>query len=283
MGISARPESLPGLRQSGFWLKLSNMIVRSALLSRRVVLTAIAASVLCEGYAKAAAKPTTNVLVIPSIHKRLAGNPRYSYANLYALVAAFQPDRVGVEIRQQDLSRPDAYLHHNYPEEMVALAQTYKNRVFGFDWLGTELEGRAIPADWWTKQSPIKQLERSCGSPQPDTSPRLSALNARLDSLSQQQEKIVATANAASLSDGSYDRVTAEYYKIAAELTHGTRCERLTDWYAERDHEIAANIVKDVRQNPGRRIAVVTGCDHHGPVIAALSGLGPEVVLVPVT
>jgi hypothetical protein len=271
------------LRQSGFWLKLSNMIVRSALLSRRVVLTAIAAGVMCEGYAKSATRPTTNVLVVPSIHKRLAGNPRYSYANLYALVAAFQPDRVGVEVRQQDLSRPDAYLHHNYPEEMVALAQTYKNRVFGFDWLGTELEGRAIPADWWTKQSPIKQLERSCGSPQPDTSPRLSALNARLDSLSQQQEKIVATANAASLSDGSYDRVTAEYYKTAAELTHGTRCERLTDWYAERDHEIAANIVKDVRQNPGRRIAVVTGCDHHGPVIAALSGLGPDIVLVPVT
>ena len=252
------------------------------LLSRRVVLTAIAASVVFEGYGISAARSATSVLVIPSIHKRLAGNSRYSYADLYSLVAAFQPNLVGVEIRQEDLARPDAYLHHNYPEEMVQLAQAYKDRVFGFDWLGTEVEGRAIPADWWTKQSPIKQLERSCGSPQSGMSPRLLELNARLDLISQQQEQIVETATAASLSDGRYDQVTAEYYKIAAELTRGTRCERLTDWYAERDHEISANIVKEVLQNPGRRIAVVTGCDHHGPVIAALSGLGSKVVLVPV-
>ncbi len=204
-------------------------------LSRRVVLTAIATSVVFEGSAISAARPATSVLVIPSIHKRLAGNSRYSYVDLYSLVAAFQPDLVGVEIRQEDLARPDAYLHHNYPEEMVVLAQAYKDRVFGFDWLGREVEGRAVPADWWTKQSPIKQLERSCGSPQPGMSPRLLELNAQLDAISRQQEQIIGTATAASLSDGGYDRVTADYYKIAAELTRGTRCERLTEWYAERD------------------------------------------------
>ena len=252
------------------------------ILSRRVVLAAIATGVLFDAPAKSEARPATSVLVIPSIHKRLAGNSRYSYADLYSLVTVFQPDLVGVEIRQEDLARPDAYLHHNYPEEMVALAQAYKDRVFGFDWLGREVEGRPVPADWWTKQSPIKQLERSCGSPQPGMSPKIMELNARLDAISHQQEQIVGTATAASLSDGLYDRVTAEYYKIAAELTRGTRCERLTEWYAERDHEISINIVKEVLQNPGCRIAVVTGCDHHGPVIAALSGLGSEVVLVPV-
>ena len=252
------------------------------LLSRRVVLTALATQFLFEGSGISAAGPATSVLVIPSIHKRLAGNSRYSYADLYSLVAVFQPDLVGVEIRQEDLARPDAYLQHNYPEEMVALAQAYKGRVFGFDWLGTEVEGRAVPADWWTKQSPIKQLERSCGSTQPGMSPERLELNARLDAISQKQEQIVGTATAASLSDGRYDRATAEYYRIAAELTRGTRCERLTDWYAERNHEISANIVKEVLQNPGRRIAIVTGCDHHGPVIAALSGLDTKVVLVPV-
>ena len=252
------------------------------LLSRRVVLTTIAATILFEGSGLSAAEPATRVLVIPSLHKRLAGNPRYSYADLYALVAAFHPDLVGVEIRQEDLARPGAYLHHNYPEEMVTLADAYKGRVFGFDWLGTEVEGRAVPADWWTKQSPIKQLERSCGSQQIGMSPEQLELNARLDSISRQQERIAGTATAASLSDGRYDRVTAAYYKIAAELTRGTRCERVTDWYAERDRRITANIVKEVLRNPGRRIAVVTGCDHHGPVIAALSGLGSKVVLVPV-
>ena len=90
------------------------------LLSRRVVLTAIAASVVFEGYRISAAGSATSVLVIPSIHKRLAGNSRYSYADLYSLVAAFQPNLVEVEIRQEDLASPGAYLHHNYPEEMVA-------------------------------------------------------------------------------------------------------------------------------------------------------------------
>jgi hypothetical protein len=253
----------------------------SFLLSRRVALIAVA-SVLFEGSARSAATPASDVLVIPSIHKRLAGNPHYSYADLYALVAAFHPDLVGVEIRQEDLARPDDYLHHNYPEEMVTLAQAYKNRVFGFDWLGTEVEGRAVPADWWTKQSPIKQLERSCASPPPDSSPKRLALNARLDALSQQQDHIAGTATAASLADGRYDRVTADYYKVAAELTRGTPCEKVTDWYAERDRKISANIIKKILQNPGRRIAIVTGCDHHGPVIAAISGLGASAMLVPI-
>ena len=269
---------------SGHGCPLTDDLMRrpQLLLSRRVVLTAIATSVLFEGSSISAGRSATRVLVVPSLHKRLAANSRYSYADLYSVVAAFQPDLVGVEIRQEDLARADPYLNHNYPEEMVTLAQAYKHRVFGFDWLGWEVEGRSIPSDWWTKQSPIKQLERSCGSPQPTTSPRLLELNARLDEISQQQEQIVGSATAASLSDGRYDRVTAEYYKIAAELTRGTRCERLTDWYAERDHEISANIVKEVLKNPGRRIAVVTGCGHHGPVIAALTSLGSAVELVAV-
>jgi hypothetical protein len=134
-------------------------------------------------------------------------------------VASFRPDLVGVEIRQEDLPRPDTYLHHNYPEEMVALARAYKGRVFGFDWLGAELQGREIPDDWWTKRSRIKQLERTCNSAPPPTAPKLAQLNARIDALSRQQEEIIATANAASLADGRYDRVTALYYQLGAELT----------------------------------------------------------------
>jgi hypothetical protein len=222
------------------------------------------------------------VVVIPSLHKRLAGNPHYNYADLYGLVASFRPDFVGVEIRQEDLGRSDSYLHHNYPEEMVALARAYKGRVFGFDWLGEELKGRQIPDDWWTKQSRIKQLERACNSAPPPTSPRLAQLGAQLDALYRQQDEIVGTATAASLADGRYDKVTASYYQIGAELTRGTPCEAVSTWFTARDHEISANIVKDVLDHPGRRIAIVTGVDHHGPVISALSSEVRSVVIVPV-
>jgi hypothetical protein len=252
-----------------------------ARLCRRGVVSAIASCVLADRAGAAAGAPTP-VMVIPSIHKRLASNPHYSYKDLYALVAAFRPNLVGVEIRQEDLARPDAYLHHNYPAEMITLAQYYNSRVFGFDWLGGALQGRAIPDDWWTKQSPIKQLERSCDSSPANLPPRMAQLNARLGALSREQDKIAGTASAASLADGTYDRVTAAYYQVAAELLRGTQCEALSQWWAARDQEISANIVRHVRQNPGRRIAVVTGCDHHGPVVAALSRLSPAVVLVPV-
>jgi hypothetical protein len=248
---------------------------------RRSILSAISTLAFVTR-AQAGATTPTMVLVIPSIHKRLAGNPRYNYHDLYALVGAFRPDLVGVEIRQEDLARPDAYLHHNYPEEMVALARAYQGRVFGFDWLGEALRGRTIPDDWWTKQSPIKQLERRCEAAPSTMSPRVAQLSARLDALSQRQEQIADTASAASLADGRYDRVTAEYYRVATELTRGTPCEPLSAWYAQRDDEIAANIVGVVRENAGRRIAVVTGADHHGPVVAALSARGTSIMLVPV-
>ena len=101
------------------------------------------------------------VMVVPSVHKLLRSNPNYTYAKLYGLLAAFHPDLVGVEIRQEDLVRPEQYLQSNYPREMVDLLHRYPDRVFGFDWLGDELAGVPVPADWWTKRSRIKQLERS--------------------------------------------------------------------------------------------------------------------------
>jgi hypothetical protein len=261
-------------------IPLDTHLETKSRLSRRSMLSALASLVLFRH--AAAGQSPANVLVIPSTHKRLAGSPYYNYADLYALVAAFQPDRVGVEIRQQDLARSDTYLRHNYPEEMVALAGTYKARVFGFDWLGEALEGRAIPDDWWTKQSPIKRLERICNAAPPKVSPRLAQLDARLDELSRQQDEIVSTATAASLVDGRYDRVTVDYYRAVAELTRGTPCAALSKWWAERDQKISANIVGEVLREPGRRIAVVTGCDHHGPIIAALNRLGSSVVMSPV-
>ena len=221
-------------------------------------------------------------MVIPSLHRRLAGNAHYDYATLYSLVSGFRPDLVGVEIRQEDLGRPETYLRHNYLSEMIALARNHGYQTFGFDWLGEELAGRAIPDDWWTRQSRIKQLERACNSAPPDLPPAMARLNDRLDALSRQQDQIIRTATAASLADGHYDRVTADYYRTASVLARGTRCEALLHWYAERDRRISANIVRKVVDSPGRRICIVTGADHHGLVIASLARLGSSVVIVPV-
>ncbi|WP_174298144.1 hypothetical protein [Sphingomonas bacterium] len=96
----------------------------------------------------------TTVMVMASMHKRLASSKRYTYDDLYSAVARFHPDWVGVEIRNEDLGKPDEYLLDNYPVEMVELAHHFPSRTFGFDWLGDEIAGRPIPKDWWTVQSP---------------------------------------------------------------------------------------------------------------------------------
>jgi hypothetical protein len=58
------------------------------------------------------------------------------------------------------MGRDTDYLAANYPTEMIALAQTRRSRAFGFDRLGDDVAGAAIPADWWAVRSPIKRLER---------------------------------------------------------------------------------------------------------------------------
>jgi hypothetical protein len=103
-----------------------------------------------------------------------------------------------------------------------------------------------------------------------------------MEALAAQQDELAGNATAAGLADGRYDRVTAHFYGTMAEVLRGTPYERLPIWYAERDRQIADNIVRDVLAHPGSRIAIVTGCDHHGPVVTALSKPGDRVVLVPV-
>lgn len=126
------------------------------------------------------------VMVVASIHGRLATSTYFTYDDLYSLVNRFRPDFVGVEIRQEDLYRGSAYLARNYPVEMVHLSQLYSDRVFGFDWLGDELTGRAIPNDWWNVESPIKRLERTIDDSAWVRDRRIAA--ARLMALAEKQE-----------------------------------------------------------------------------------------------
>jgi hypothetical protein len=220
------------------------------------------------------------VMVIPSVHRLLGSNPHYSYARLYDIVAGFRPDLVGVEIRQEDLGRGSAYLQRNYPREMVELADRYRDRAFGFDWLGDELVGRPVPDDWWAKQSRIKQLEHAFDVAAPHFDDRMKRLNRDADALSDRQAALAASATAGALAAGAYDTITAEYYRTVALLTRGTPYALLPQWYAERDHHLDDSVVAQIRLHAGCRIVVVTGADHHGPMVARISALGGGVVLV---
>lgn len=89
-------------------------------------------------------------------------------------------------------------------------------------------------------------------------------------------------ANATSLVDGRYDRVTAEYYATLRELTAGTRYAALPAFYARRDREISRNILAALLAHPGKRVIIITGGDHHGSVIALLNRHSRNIATVPV-
>lgn len=220
--------------------------------------------------------PRTEVMVVASIHGAHRDHPAYSYDDLYGIVRAFEPDLVAVEIRPEDMGRDADYLARNYPLEMRELAQAYAPNVRGVDWLGSELEGRPVPPDWWREHSPIKRLERELAA---DESIDTSAA----DRFQAQQAELVRSQDAAGLNDGRYDEATRSYYRALSEALAGTRYQPLTDFYRERDRRIADNVAQLVDEHPGRRIAVIVGADHRAPVIDELGRrFGPGVDLVPV-
>ncbi|GBR11047.1 hypothetical protein AOE01nite_09210 [Acetobacter oeni] len=219
-------------------------------------------------------------MVLPVLHNLHRANSHYSYEDIYRLVATFRPDQVGVEIRQEDLTFDNRYLTNNYPTEMVHLAHQYSSHTFGFDWLGNEIAGRPIPDDWWAKHSRIKSLERSFDQVLSKTV-RDKKLLSKVNELSTEQMKIAKTATAAQLADGRYDRVCADYYTALDKLTRNTQYSELPRFYSDRDRHLAMNVIQHLKNYPGNRIVVVTGADHHGPMVRTLAAVS-YVNLVPV-
>lgn len=224
----------------------------------------------------APAQGNTQVMVLATIHGAHRDHPSYGYEDVGSIVREFEPDVVAVEMRAEDLGADEAYLAANYPPEMRAVAKAYRDRAEGIDWLGTELEGKPVPSDWWRAQSPIKALERDL---QKDPAVR----TPKADALQEEQMRIVRTASAAALNDGRYDTLARRYYDTLEEELAGTRYELLTSFYRARDQRIATNAASLVAANPGRRIMILVGADHRGPVVDALGQrFGTEIRLVPV-
>lgn len=205
----------------------------------------------------------TRVMAVSAMHGFHRGHPSYSYDDLFATVRAFEPDLVGVEIRQEDLIQDEPYLARNYPHEMIVLAKEFGSRAFGFDWLGPELEGRPVPENWWKEQSWVKRLEREKEKDKEFQSDELEMLQA-------QELEIMKSATSASLNDGRYDDLSRAYYRVFDDSVRGSRYEPLARFYRERDRQIAANISRMIEAHPGKRIVLVMGADHRPFVIQEL-------------
>lgn len=216
------------------------------------------------------------VMIVATMHGGHKSSRGYSYEDLYALVKNFDPDFVGVEIRAEDMSRDTTYLAANYPTEMITLAREWGPRAFGFDWLGDDVAGMAIPGDWWAAKSPLKRLERELGQ-----DPKYK--NEQLESIRGQEQAIIDVATPATLNDGRYDRLNDAYYEVFNKTVAGSRYEPIAYFYAQRDEKISLNLAAAIRARHAKRVLVALGADHRSFAIRSLRrSFGSSIQIVPV-
>lgn len=207
----------------------------------------------------------TRVAVIPTIHGYHKDHSEYSYQDLYNLVASFDPDYVGVELRAEDIGADPDYLKSNYPQEMIHLGRLYGNRAFGFDWLGSSIAGKAIPEDYWSNLAAI-QLQKELAEDK-ITQQRKPA---ELVELQAKQLELISKDAPVSLFDGRYGRLCLLIDELEKAWLGATKYNEYLDFNHSRDRHIVENIARFADTHGDATIVIVAGADHVPVVLADL-------------
>lgn len=224
------------------------------------------------------------VQLLATIHKFHASNRLYPYEKVTALIRNFNPDLIAIEIRPEDLQEAQTYLAQFYPLEMRQVLLDFPpEKIRGLDWYGNEMKGKKLPPDVFKNESTelgkIKRLEMQMNHDSL-VAPKLLPLEA----LGQKQVELAKTASPAQLYNGGYDAITQQFYTVLEAGAKGTRFEEYTNFNRLRDEIISENIFKLVKENPGKRIMVLIGANHHSRAVNVLKSLSPDYVnLIPVT
>jgi len=199
----------------------------------------------------------TELVIISAMHGAHNNHPTFDYKTLYNLVDSFEPDFVGIEIRQEDIKSDPEYLKNNYPKEMVELSLNYKSNVFGFDWLGESIEGMQIPNGYWSDLK-IKKLSKAMNK----DNGFLNKEPKELSKLRRLQSIIIKQATPSSLNNGEYGRICREIDKLQGAWYKGSQYFEIIEFDKKRDTRIGHSIIQFIEQHQGSRIVLVMGADH---------------------
>jgi pheromone shutdown protein TraB len=218
----------------------------------------------------------SEVLIISTIHGAHRTNPNYSFDTLFNFIEKFNPDIIGVEIRAEDIDSSFTYLKRNYPFEMYECIRIYPaKRISGFDWLGSDLEGKAIPDRYWKEISVIKKLQQEISK----DSAILDKISI-LDIIQEEKDNLALNASLSELNDGRYDLINRIYYSQLKALLDATAYEALSDFYQQRDEHIARNILEIIKNNEGKRMIFLMGADHRDYTLKKVSDeMGNQILL----
>lgn len=218
----------------------------------------------------------SEVLIISTIHGAHNTNPSYSYDSLFVFIEKYNPDVIAVEIRKEDIDSSISYLKSNYPYEMYECIKKYPSKdVLGFDWLGDDIQGKAIPDNYWKDISAIKKLQHKLNK----DSTLLQKLSV-LDIIKVEKNKLALNASLPELNDGRYDLINHIYYEQLKALLQDTEYITLSDFYKKRDEHIANNILEIIKHNHGKRMIFLIGADHRDYTLKKVSKeLGDTILL----
>lgn len=220
------------------------------------LITALAI-LICSLHFSAAAQ--TKVYLVPVLHSMHKTNFNYNYDSVKAIVARTGADVIAVEIRPEDVGRDSNYLKRNYPLEMWMAPHWFAQKeIEGFDWLGSDIEGRPIPEGYWQTGSEPKRLQAQLGSD--------SVYSARLKSCQLYTAERLKVLTALSLREilASNDAIlTKEYYNCLEQHLRGSDYEALTQFYTLRNQKMMQNLDKLLQKHGGKTLAVLTGADHY--------------------
>jgi len=222
-------------------------------------------------------KQKTEIVICATIHGVHKINPNYPYEDIYSLIDSYNPDIIGVEIRNEDIDSSILYLKNNYPFEMYDCINKYKSNkvICGFDWLGEDLENKSIPQNYWKDLSVLKKMERKLESDSL-VSNKLSAL----DSIKLTIKEIFLNYSIQEMNNGRYDSICSIYYSQLSKLLDSTQYKEIPELYKKRDQKIAFNIVNIIKDNPGKKLIFLMGADHrHYSIKKIKQEFGDDIIL----
>jgi len=219
-----------------------------------------------------AAQKKTELLILPTIHTGHAKNVNYSFNHVIKIIENFKPDIIAMEIRPEDMDQDSVYLKKFYQPEMVMARMGFPGvQKAGIDFMGSEMDGKNLPADF--SRDTVGEMGRFRVTNQKlmRDSVIVKARIARgMVVLKSKQSEMMGKLSANELLDGRYDKVTDEYTKAQTAVLAGTPYQYYDNFSIKRDQKIADNIRDLALQNPGKRILILTGANHHNRAVNTL-------------
>jgi len=217
----------------------------------------------------------TQLLLLPTVHTAHRTNPKYSFANVIKIIENFKPDIIAVEIRPEDMDMDTTYLKLFYQPEMIMAKNGFPGVLkVGIDDFGKDTWGKHLPVDFrrdtttdWGKSTRISQAMNR------DTAVSNTIKRLGLPALASKRTQMLGSASAAELMDGKYDAITNEYFtKLYAYLSN-TKYKGSPDFTYYRDQKLSDNIKQLALKNPGKRIIVLSGANHHNWYVINMSNV----------